>query len=274
MAKISKRIVDAAQAPSGADRKFVWDSAVRGFGLMITAKGTKSYVLQYRTPEGQSRRLTIGRHGSPWTPEDARKKALELLRRVHDGLDPLDSKAHARRSMTIAELADMYLFEGVEDKPNKKASSWQTDRSNIERHIKPLIGSKIAKGLTKTEISRFQADVALGKTATDERTGPRGRAIVEGGKGIAARSLAVLSAMLSFAESRGLIPSNLAKGVRHYKSISKERFLTESELRFIAGALYALEDQAAIPPVASAAIKLLLLTGCRKNEILRCAGEM
>jgi hypothetical protein len=66
MPKISKRVVDAAGRPTNADRTFVWDSEVKGFGLMVTARGAKSYVVQYRTPEGRSRRITIGRRGSPW----------------------------------------------------------------------------------------------------------------------------------------------------------------------------------------------------------------
>jgi Arm DNA-binding domain len=160
MPKISKRVVDAADRPTNADRTFVWDSEVKGFGLMVTARGAKSYVVQYRTPEGRSRRITIGRHGSPWTPEDARQKAIGMLRNAHQGFDPLEAKAEARAALTIAELADLYLSEGVAEKPNKKASSWETDRSNIVRHIKPLIGSKIAKSLTKADVSRFQADVA------------------------------------------------------------------------------------------------------------------
>jgi integrase len=268
MPKITKRTVDAARCPSGVAREYIWDTEVKGFGLMVTAGGAKSYVLQYRTPEGRSRRLAIGRHGSPWTPEEARQRATDMLRDARKGLDPLEARAEARAALTVAGLADLYLSEGSAEKPNKKASSWETDRSNIERHIKPLIGSKIARSLTKADVSRFQADVAAGKTAKDEKTGPRGRAIVEGGRGIAARSLAVLSAMLSFAEGRGLVRSNLAKGVRPYKGRPKERFLTEAEVALIADALAALERESALPGVASAAIKLLLLTGCRKNEIL------
>jgi integrase len=268
MPKITKKTVDGAKAPENADRTYLWDSEVKGFGLMVTTRGVKSYVLQYRTPEGRSRRLTIGRHGSPWTPEEARQRAADMLRAARQGVDPLEARAEARAALTVAELADLYLSEGAAEKPNKKQSSWETDRSNIERHIKPLIGSKIARSLIKADVSRFQVDVAAGKTAKDEKTKPRGRAIVEGGRGIAARSLAVLSAMLSFAEERALIRSNPAKGVRSYKGQPKERFLGESEVGFIANALAVLEREGAIPAVASSAIKLLLLTGCRKNEIL------
>ncbi len=272
MPKITKRVVDAAKPPLNRDRTYLWDSELKGFGLMVTAR-VKSYVLQYRTPDGRSRRLTIGHHGSPWTPDEARQRACEMLRDAKKGNDPLDAKAEAREALTVAHLADLYLLEGPAEKANKKASSWQTDRSNIDRHIKPLLGAKIVRSLTKSDVARFQADVAAGKTAMDEKTRPRGRAIVEGGKGIAARSLAVLSAMLSFAQGRGLIPLNPAKGVHPYKSNPKERFLTELEVTYLAEALLALERESALPPVAASGIKLLLLTGCRKSEILRLRWE-
>ena len=144
MPKISKRVVDAATRPNNLDRTFLWDSEVKGFGLMVTARGAKSYILQYRTPEGRSRRITIGRHGSPWTPEDARQRAVEMLRSARQGFDPLEAKAEARSALTVTELADLYLSEGVAEKPNKKPRSWETDRSNIECHIKPLIGSLLS----------------------------------------------------------------------------------------------------------------------------------
>jgi hypothetical protein len=120
MPKISKRVVDAADRPTNSDRTFVWDSEVKGFGLMVTARGAKSYVVQYRTPEGRSRRITIGRHGSPWTPEDARQKAIDMLRNAHHGFDPLEAKAEARAALTVAELADLYLSEGAAEKPIRR----------------------------------------------------------------------------------------------------------------------------------------------------------
>ncbi|CAK0750605.1 hypothetical protein WCLP8_2120004 [uncultured Gammaproteobacteria bacterium] len=85
----------------------------------------KSYVLNYRTAEGRERRFTIGKHGSPWTCDDARTKAVDLLRMVAEGRDPLMEKAEARAALTIKELAELYLSEGPAEKPNKKVSSWK-----------------------------------------------------------------------------------------------------------------------------------------------------
>ncbi|HVJ32847.1 MAG TPA: Arm DNA-binding domain-containing protein, partial [Terriglobia bacterium] len=73
MTKIQKRVVDAAQ-PSDK-RYFIWDREIKGFGLLVIPTGVKSYVYQYRTPEGRTRRATIGKHGGDWTAEQARAKA-------------------------------------------------------------------------------------------------------------------------------------------------------------------------------------------------------
>ncbi len=96
---------------------------------------------------------------------------------------------------------------------------------------------------------------------------PRGRAIVEGGPGTAARATAVLGAILAFAVSRDLRPDNPARGVKLNKGRKVERFLSAAELARPGDALAAVERQG-VNPYAIAAIRLLLLTGCRRNEIL------
>src|SRR5262249_52076562 len=173
----------------------------------------------------------------------------------------------ARSALTISDLADAYLVEGPAAKPNKRASSWATDRSNIERHVKALLGRKPAKGLSQADVAKFQADVASGKSKADVRTGFRGRAIVEGGRGTAARSLAVFGAMLQFAVERKLIPINPAKGVRLLKGQPKERFLSEAEVARLGDALAAMQAEHRLSANAANAVRLLLLTGCRKSEI-------
>ncbi len=75
MAKITKRVVDGTEPVKSTD-VFVWDTEIKGFGLKVTSNGNKAYVLQYRTPEGRSRRYTIGKHGDPWTPEGAAQRRV------------------------------------------------------------------------------------------------------------------------------------------------------------------------------------------------------
>jgi integrase len=267
MAKLTKRTVDAERADSG--EKFIWDEDLPGFGLRVFPSGRKSYVVQYKLGGrgGRTRRISLGLHGK-LTPDEARKRAAKLLGAVADGADPAGERAQAKQALTVADLAELYLSDGPAEKPNKKASSWATDRSNIERHIKPLLGRKMLNTLTPADIAKFQADVAAGKSKADIKTGKRGRAIVEGGRGTAARSLAVLAAMLQFGAGRKLLATNPAKGVRLLKGAKKERYLSETEVANLADTLTAMEAEHRLSAVAAAAVRLLLLTGCRKSEIL------
>ncbi|HJU20475.1 MAG TPA: tyrosine-type recombinase/integrase [Stellaceae bacterium] len=267
MAKLTKRTVDTARPE---EREFfLWDDDLPGFGLRVFPSGKRSYVVQYKLGgrHGRTRRISLGLHGK-LTPDEARKKAAKLLGAVADGGDPAVERTEAKKALAIADLAALYLNEGPAEKPNKKASSWGADRSNIERHVKPLIGNKLIKTLTQADIARFQAEVAAGKSKADIKTKKRGRAIVEGGRGTAARSLAVLGAMLEFAVRRKLLPANPAKGVRLLKGERKERFLSEAEMARLGDTLAAMEAEKSISATAAAAVRLLLLTGCRKSEIL------
>jgi integrase len=269
--RITKKIVDQAVAKNGK-RRLLWDVELKGFGLLILPSGTKTYIANYRVA-GRQQRQVIGRHGV-LTPEQARDRARRILAAVADGRDPVaERRSNQLGRMTVADLADLYLADGPVEKPNKKASSWQTDRSNIDRHIRPLLGSRAAQALTQAEVAKFQSDVAAGRNRADVRTGKRGRAIVNGGRGAAARSVAVLSAMFEFAVKRKLIPANPAKGVPLLKLQPKERFLSEVEVSRLADAITTMEGSAILSRTAATAIRLLLLTGCRKSEILSLRWE-
>ncbi|MFN3076365.1 MAG: tyrosine-type recombinase/integrase [Alphaproteobacteria bacterium] len=265
--KLTKRVVDgAAPDPDGGNRIY-WDSDVKGFGLRVTAAGVKAYVLSYRF-DGRKRLLTIGKHGSPWACEEARIKATSLLRDITQGIDPLEAKAEVKTALTVAALATLYLTEGPVDSPNKKPRTWEAYASSLNRHILPMIGRKLVKSVTQTDIAKLQADISTGKTAVDVKTGKYGRAIVTGGKVAAARSIAALSTMFEFAVNRKLVPSNPARGVKLLKSEHRERFLSEHEVAALADTLVVMEEECAINPAMASAIRLLLLTGCRKGEVL------
>ncbi|MFL5223144.1 MAG: Arm DNA-binding domain-containing protein, partial [Microvirga sp.] len=124
-AKLTKRAVDA-QKP-GPVRFTVWDADVSGFGLRVTPAGERVYVLKYRA-RGKQRWYTIGRHGSPWTPEMARREAIRLLGEVARGVDPADKREADNQAETVAQLCDLYLAEGV---GHKKASTLKADRGRI-----------------------------------------------------------------------------------------------------------------------------------------------
>ncbi len=278
MAKISKRFVDALPPDHEA---VYWDDNLKGFGLRVKASGLMSYVVQYRNRQGRSCRYTIGQarrrmqsdSSRVWTPDEARTEAQGLLLSVRKGGDPLATKRDVRPDPRVSELVDSYLSEAPADKPGKKASSWATDASNLRRHVVPILGKRHLSTLVKADIQRFQRDVTNGKTKADIRTGkPRGRAIVEGGPGTAARATVVLAAMLKWAVERGLRPDNPAKGVKLNKLQSRERFLSSAELTALGDAVVKAEAEG-VNRVALAALRLLVLTGARKSEILSLRWE-
>lgn len=261
-AKITKRTVDSAR-PKERDY-FIWDMELKGFGLKITPAGNRIYIVQYRLGGRGSptRRFTIGKHGAPWTPTKARTEAKRLLGSVADGKDPQTAKAAEKAAMTVNELCDAYLKEGCD---TKKDSTIATDKGRITRHIKPLLGRKRVKDLTANDIRRFMSDVANGKTAVTAKTGKHGLARVTGGKGTASRTVGLLGGILSFAIDEGIRPDNPAIGIKRYPDTKGERFLSPSELSRLGEALNAVEKT---EPLAVPAIRLLIMTGCRKTEIL------
>lgn len=260
--KLTKRVVESATA-SGSD-SLLYDTVVRGFGARVGRGGSKSYFVEYRLPGRVRRRFTIGPHGSPWTVETARAEALRILGLATDGEDPMRRRQDERRAMSVAALCDVYLSDGCE---MKKASTIAVDVGRIERHIKPLLGKRPARDVTKLDIERFMRDVAAGKTATDTRTRPRGRARVRGGKGTASRTLGLLGGIFTFAIELGVREDNPVRGVKRYPGRKFERFLSGDEFRRLGVAL-ALAENAGENLFAIQAVRLLIYTGCRKSEVL------
>src|SRR5512139_3931216 len=115
--KITKRSVDAL-TPRSKD-VLLWDTEIAGFGFKRTPKGTGVYFLQYNRGR-LKRRVTIGKHGDPWTAEAARSEALRLRGAVAGGGDPAGDRARQKEIPTLKEFARRYLLEHAE--PKKKAS--------------------------------------------------------------------------------------------------------------------------------------------------------
>ena len=262
MSSLSNKITLKAIEPL-KEGQILWDTELRGFG--VRARGTGLYYVLKTRVNGRQRWFTIGKHGAPWTPETARRKVLGLLGEIADGDDPAEVREDLKRRVSMADLCDIYLREGCSE---KKPSTLATDRGRIERHIKPLLGQKDARTLKRRDIEQFMRDVADGKTAADVKTGPYGRAIVQGGKGTATRTVGLLGGIYSFALDRGIVTESPVKGIKRFKDNRVERFLSEQELTNLGSALAALEMENAITPFAAAAIRLLIFSGARRGEIL------
>jgi integrase len=268
MPKITKKTVDAAEL---RDKPyFIWCSELPGFGVRVHPSGKRVYYADYRNKAGARKRMSLGHHGK-LTTEEARKLALVTLAGVLKGEDPAEERATRRSSLTVRELCENYLeaaerglVMGKGGKP-KKASTLDTDRGRIERHIKPLLGTKLVRDLTQADVNRFIRDVASGKTAVVEKTA-KGKSIVEGGVGTASRTAGLLGGILSFAVSEGVIPFNPALGVRRPADKKRQRRLTAEEYRQLGKALEEAEAEVETQQAINATW-LLALTGCRLGEI-------
>jgi hypothetical protein len=106
--KITKRSVDTLSTPEKGDFT-LWDSDLKGFGVRIRPSGVKTYILHYRMAGGRSavvQKYTIGKHGSPWTPDSARREAEHLLALINQGIDPAKQRNTEKKSMTVATLCE------------------------------------------------------------------------------------------------------------------------------------------------------------------------
>jgi integrase len=266
--KITKSAVDALAPKPGAE-VVLWDQEVKGFGIPARAGGAKTYILHYRAGSGRTaplRKLTIGKHGSPWTPNLARIEAKRLLGLVASGEDPAERRANERKALTLAELCDLYLAEGA---THKKPSTLKADAARITHHIKPLLGRIRVDKVARADIERMLIDVKVGKTAapTPKKGERLSGSIATGGSGVAAQCVALMSTLLAFAMARALRSDNPARGVKKPPVRKMERFLSEEEIARLAVAL-TVESSRTENPYPAAAIRLLLLTGARRGEIL------
>jgi integrase len=249
--KITKRAVDHL-SPGSRDR-ILWDREVRGFGVRCRASGAKHYVLKMRVG-GRQRWLTIGRHGSPWTPDNARREALRLLGLKAAGHDPASERDRQKGAITIAELGKRFLQEYVPQ--HCKPRTAEEYQRAVEKYINPILGRHRITDLTRSDVAQLHHR---------HRDRPYQ----------ANRSLAVLSKMMNLAEAWGLRldGSNPVRHVKKYREDKRERYLTKAELQRLGAVLADAQTKATESPFAVAAIGLLVLTGARLIEILTLRWE-
>jgi len=271
MPKLTKRIIEAASVRP-ADF-FIWCDELPGFGVRVYPSGKRGYLVQYRV-DGRSRRVKIGLHGV-LTVDEARTEAIGHLAAVAKGGDPAEDRATRRQGVTVRELVERYwqaagkgMILGKGGGPKKPGTLYR-DKSRVNRHILPLLGTRKVADLTRADVTRFMRDVAAGKTAVVEKTGKlRGKAIVEGGKGTAARTMGLLGGILSYGVSEGALAVNPVHGVKRPADQRRTARLTPEAYRRRGAALAAMEAEGA-NPYGLAAVRLLALTGCRRGEIER-----
>ncbi|MFC3569912.1 tyrosine-type recombinase/integrase [Paracoccus simplex] len=245
MPKITKRLVDAAEARSA--EYFVWDSEIPGFRLRVLPSGRKGYVVQYRAGR-RSRRISLG-PSTVLTCEQARNRAISIVAAARNGADPAAERDAGRKAITVKELAERFDREHIAIRV--KASTAKEYRRNLERFILPALGQLTVTGITRADVAKFHHDLRHIPYQAN-------------------RCLEVVSKMFSLAEMWGLRPdgTNPRKHIRKYPEEKRERFLSAAELRRIGEVLREMEAEGIELPSAILAARLLILTGCRLNEIM------
>ena len=266
MPALTKRLINSA-APKAAEY-FLWCDKLAGFGARIYPSGSKIFVAQVRVGKA-TRRVKIGAYG-PFTVDGARHRAEEIIRTAAEGRDPQREKQAVREAITVAQLCAQYLDAAraglvtTRFRRPKQPSTIAIDEGRIARHIVPLIGALPAKDLKRADVQRMVDAIAAGKTAGTFKGKPRGRAVVTGGTGTAARVVELLGGIFAWGEKRDLAPGvNPTRGVERVRGEPKDRVLTTDELGALGKALELLQAKA---PMAAAAVRLIALTGLRRSE--------
>ncbi len=256
--KLSKRTVDAAQ-PGDTDYT-IWDTEVGGFGLRVRPSGRKVYCFKYRVGGGRSgkvRKPAIGVHGAI-TAEQARAIARDWAAEVRKGGDPSGERQTRRNAPDMDELFDKFLKDHAE--LHKKESSLVNDRSLIGKHLRPHFAKMKVADVTRADVDRFHKSLSHFPYRAN-------------------RAVALLSKAFNLAETWGWRPdqSNPCRLVKKFKETARTRFLSPAELARLGEALAKgergeiLDDKGLRVPMSLyviAALRLLILTGARRGEIL------
>ena len=215
------------------------DAKLRGFGVRMLPSGRKRFFVHCQR-RGERVWKIVGDAGE-MNVDEARTRAGEMLAAIRRGeelpADPGDT-----------------LFEAVAETVYRhhervwKPSTLKVNRDYLKNQILPHFAGRNVADIDRREVRNWFASLAATPAAAD-------------------RSMPVLSVIMREAERMGLRPedSNPCRGIRRYRRKGRERFLSDEEIRKLSGRLSAHADRW---PGQVAVIRFLLLTGCRKGEIL------
>jgi integrase len=237
--KLTQASVKGLLLPSGSRDKLFFDNELPGFGFRIRDGGKRTWIAQYRLGKKQ-RRVTIGTVANT-TAEEARKRAKDILSKVHLGADPQIEKAEARvqASSTVQSAAERYLDERA---PHLRPRSLAEVQRHLRKHFAALSEIPLAK-VTRAHIAAELTNIA-------KQNGPFA----------ANRARAALSSLYSWAMGEGLADRNPVIGTnKATNEIARDRVLSPLELSAV--------WQEAGDGDYGTIVKLLVLTGQRREEV-------
>lgn len=246
----------------------LWDDKVAGFGLRVSQGGTRSFILNYRA-HGRERRMTLGRFPT-WSVGKARDEAKLKRRTVDAGEDPMAQRHANRQAPAVEDVWERFRRDYL---PNNRPSTRASYENIWDLHIRPSLGKLKAAGVTTDDVEAMHRKIA--------RKAPYR----------ANRAVALLSRMFNLARRWGWVADNPCRGVERTPERRRARYLAPQELERL---LAALEEFPYVERIRKAgggsrlrrrkeprgdrlqsanAIRLLLLTGARRNEVLGARWE-
>lgn len=247
---MAERLTDAAvrtAAPPGRGQRFLWDADIKGFALRVTARGSKAFVLDYRS-KGRQRRITIGRYPD-WTVMAAREEAKTMKRAVNRGEDPMAERHAEAAAPNMRDLWERYRSDHL---LSKAARTQADERSMWERLILPALGTTRVADVTHDEVEALHRHI----------TAQRGTPIR------ANRTVEVVRKAFNLGIRWGWRVDNPASGVRSNPEHKRTRYLSQQELARLSSALAEHAEE-----VSANAIRFLMLTGARRGEVLNARWD-
>ena len=235
----------------------IMDIGLAGYGVRRQGDACVYFVRKH--VDGRRNYVTIGVQGREgWTEAKARQKALMIIAALKQGADPTSDRAKARLMPTLAEFAADFLEQ---QSARLKPGTIANYRGLLATHLAPRNADGTVKsgclGRLRLNCVGAQDLASLHRSLKDR---PRA----------ANHLLAFMSSLYSGAKRKGLVPEgfNPAVDIKHYRLQPRQRFLTEAELARFGDVLHTAELDGSEDPYAIAALRLLILTGCRRSEIL------
>ena len=249
---ISRRTVEALKVEK--DTVF-WDRELTGFGVRVYPSGRKVYIAQARAKGKAAQRVTVAPHGVI-SPEEARRRAALMVSRIKAGEEPVPEPLSATlaKGPTVADIARRYLEDHVAVRCRPRTAEFY--RTAVEKYLVPRLGKLSALAVDHARVTELHHAL-------------RDKPVM------ANKVVETLSRIYNAAEDRGLIPeaSNPCGLVVKNRERKRERFLTPDEFQRLGRALGEVTGCRRVSPYSVAAIRLLILTGCRKREILHLRWE-
>jgi integrase len=244
--KLTKRVVEGLDVDP-EKRIEVWDTEVTGFFARVYPTGKKTYFLQFRNKDRESRKVKIGVHGSI-TTELAREQAVKLSLEIAGGGDPsVKTVVKEDHLHTMAELGEKYL--ALHAQSNKAPKSIKEDTAILKNIILKRFADVNVESMTTLDLQNLQTDL--------QKTPYR-----------ANRTRSLLHKMFKLAISWGWRLDNPVTGVSKYKEFKRHRWLDDEEVKRLFDVLETYHNQS----VANI-VRLLLLTGSRYNEVVSATWD-